>query len=179
MLLLGNVVDQFLNQHRLAHAGAAEQTDFTTFTIRFEQVNHLDARVEHLLHRRQVLELRRLAVDRVSALAVQFLHAVDGVAHHVHQAAFDLVAHRHGNRATQRAHFHAPLQAIRTIHGHGTHRVLADVLLHLHNQSLPVGSLDFQRIMNARQHQFGLCFRSFKVNVHNRSDYLRNMSNHL
>lgn len=56
MLLLGNVVDEFLNKYRLSHTGTTEQTDFTTFAIRLQQINHFDARVEHFLCRGQIFE---------------------------------------------------------------------------------------------------------------------------
>ena len=40
---LGDVVDQFLNQHRLADAGAAEQADLAALGIRRQQIDDLDA----------------------------------------------------------------------------------------------------------------------------------------
>ena len=40
---LGDVVDQFLNQHGLADAGAAEQADLAALGIGREQVDDLDA----------------------------------------------------------------------------------------------------------------------------------------
>src|SRR3546814_6941782 len=39
---LGDVVDQFLDQHGLAHAGTAEQADLAAARIGGEQVDHLD-----------------------------------------------------------------------------------------------------------------------------------------
>ena len=40
---LGDVVDQFLHGHGLAHAGAAEQADLAALGIGAEQVDDLDA----------------------------------------------------------------------------------------------------------------------------------------
>ena len=40
---LGDVVDQFLNQHGLADAGAAEQADLAALGVRREQIDDLDA----------------------------------------------------------------------------------------------------------------------------------------
>lgn len=40
---LGDVVDQFHDQNRLADAGAAEQADLTALGVRCEQVDNLDA----------------------------------------------------------------------------------------------------------------------------------------
>ena len=40
---LGDVVDQLLNQHGLADAGAAEQADLAALGVRREQIHDLDA----------------------------------------------------------------------------------------------------------------------------------------
>ena len=63
-VLLGEVVDQLLDQHRLADAGAAEQADLAALGVGREQVDDLDAGLEHLGRRRQVLDARRVLVDR-------------------------------------------------------------------------------------------------------------------
>ena len=63
-VLLGEVVDQLLDEDGLAHAGAAEQADLAALGVRGEQVDDLDAGLEHLRRRRQVLDVRRVAVDR-------------------------------------------------------------------------------------------------------------------
>ena len=47
-MLLGDVVDQFLNDDGLADAGAAEQTDLAALQKRLDQVDDLDAGLEHL-----------------------------------------------------------------------------------------------------------------------------------
>jgi hypothetical protein len=41
----GDVVDQFHDQYGFAYTGAPEQTDFTTFCVRFDQVDNLDTGV--------------------------------------------------------------------------------------------------------------------------------------
>ena len=63
-VLLGDVVDQLLDQHRLAEAGAAEEADLAAAHERGDQVDDLDAGLEDLRLRRQLAELRRVAVDR-------------------------------------------------------------------------------------------------------------------
>ncbi len=60
---LRDVVDQFLDQHGLAHAGAAEQADLAAPRVRREQVHDLDAGDEDLRFRRLLGEARRLLVD--------------------------------------------------------------------------------------------------------------------
>ena len=66
-VLPGDVVDQLLDEHRLADAGAAEEADLAAADEGRDQVDDLDARLEDLHLRREVLERRRVAVDRTSA----------------------------------------------------------------------------------------------------------------
>ena len=61
---LGDVVDQLLDQHRLADAGAAEEADLAAARVRREQVDDLDAGDEDLRLGRLVDIGRRFRVDR-------------------------------------------------------------------------------------------------------------------
>src|ERR687894_737532 len=63
-VLLGQVVDQLLDDHRLADAGAAEQPHLAALGVGREQVDDLDAGLEHLRGRRQVGGVRGGAVGR-------------------------------------------------------------------------------------------------------------------
>ena len=47
-VLLGDVVDELQDEHGLADAGAAEQADLAAAAVRGEQVDDLDAGLEHL-----------------------------------------------------------------------------------------------------------------------------------
>ena len=60
---LGDVVDQLLDEHRLADAGAAEEADLAAARIGREQVDDLDAGDEDLRLGRLVDIGRRLLVD--------------------------------------------------------------------------------------------------------------------
>jgi hypothetical protein len=44
-----NVVDQFLNENGLAHAGAAEQANLTALCIRCEQIDNLNTGYENFI----------------------------------------------------------------------------------------------------------------------------------
>ncbi len=63
-VLLGEVVDQLLDQDGLADAGAAEQADLAALDVRRDQVDALEAGLEDLDLRREVAEGGRIAVDR-------------------------------------------------------------------------------------------------------------------
>ena len=55
---LGDVVDQFLDEHGLADAGAAEQADLAALQIGRQQIDHLDAGDQDLGRGRLILERR-------------------------------------------------------------------------------------------------------------------------
>ena len=62
-VLGGDPVDHLLDEHRLAHAGAAEQADLAALHVGLEQVDDLDAGLEHLRLGLELVEGRRVAVD--------------------------------------------------------------------------------------------------------------------
>ena len=96
-VLLRDVVDQLLDQHRLAEPGAAEQADLAAAHERCDQVDDLDPRLEDLRLRRELAELGRIAVDR-PALARGGLAVVDRLAEDVPEAAERLLADRDADR---------------------------------------------------------------------------------
>ena len=62
----GDVVDQLLNEHGLADAGAAEQADLAALGVRREQVHDLDAGDENLGFGRLLGIGRRIGMDRAA-----------------------------------------------------------------------------------------------------------------
>ena len=92
---LRDVVDEFLDEDGLSHAGAAEQADLAALEVGFQQVDDLDTREQDLLRCGQVLEFRGFAVDREGFRPGKGVQAVDGLADDVHHAAADLRADRH------------------------------------------------------------------------------------
>ena len=94
-----DVVDQLLDDDRLADAGAAEQADLAALQVRLEQVDDLDAGLEHLQLGRLLLERRRGAVDRPALLRLHRpVREVDRLAEHVQHAAERLGPDRHRDR---------------------------------------------------------------------------------
>ncbi len=134
-VLLGDVVDQLLDQHRLAHAGAAEEADLAALHVGREEVDDLDAGLEDLLAGVELVEGRGVAVDR-PALAVRHVPAlVDGVAEHVEEAA-ERRARRPAPRSGRRCRVtvRAAGEAVGGVEGDRADAVVAQVLLHLGDQ---------------------------------------------
>ena len=67
LVLGGDVADQLLDEHGLAHAGTAEEADLAALDVRREQVDDLDAGLEDLDGRLELLEARRAAGGSASA----------------------------------------------------------------------------------------------------------------
>src|SRR5690606_12335352 len=77
---LSDVVDQFLNENRLANACAAEQTDLAALCVRSEQVNDLDASDQDRSIRRLLDIVGSRRVDRTQFGAAQWAGFVDRLA---------------------------------------------------------------------------------------------------
>jgi hypothetical protein len=101
-------------------------------------------------------------------LASTSADAVDGFPYHVEQAALYRISLGHLDLHACGNYFHAPLKAIRGIHGNGPDGVFPCVLLTLHNEFFSTLSLDFKCLMYA-----GKIFTVFfKTYIHHRANYL-------
>ena len=175
-MAFGNIVDKFHDKHGLAHTGTAEQSNLSTLHVRFEQVDDLDTGGKHFLVGREFFKLRSLAVDGVSTLHIKSLHAVDRLSDDVHHSALDLIAGRHCDRASCRQHLQVALQSVGIVHGHTTHRVFADMLLHLDDEFTSVRAINLQCLMYLWQHLLCILTSRVEIHVNDRSDDLGDAS---
>ena len=128
----GDVVDELHDDDGLADAGAAEEPDLAALEIRLEQVDDLDAGLEHLQFGRLLFERRRRSVNRPALLRHHgSIGKVDRLAEHVQHASERLGADRHRDRAAEILGHHAALQAVGRLHRDRAHAVLSEVLLDL------------------------------------------------
>ncbi len=136
LVVAGDPGDHLLDEHRLAHAGTAEQADLAALHVRREQVDDLDAGVEHLGLGLELVEGRRLAVDRPAIVDLELAVAleVEAVADDVEDVALGHVADGHGDRLAGVGHLGAADQTVGRLHGDRTDHALADVLLDLEGQ---------------------------------------------
>src|SRR5205807_8933398 len=96
--LVGDVVDQLVEEHGLAHAGGAEEADLAAAKIGREQVADLDAGLERDHPHVLLLELRRVAVDGEPAGGADRALLVYRLADHVEDASQHFLADRHRDR---------------------------------------------------------------------------------
>jgi hypothetical protein len=171
---LGDVVDELQDQHRLAHAGAAEQADLAALAVGREQVDDLDAGLEQLDLGALVDERRRRTMDRGVALGLHRPGFVHRLADDVQDPAQRFRTHRHLNRATGVGYGRTSHQTLGGIHGNGTHDRFAQMLCDLEHEVLrlagDVGVGNGQRVQDARQ----LARR--KLHVHDRADHLGDLA---
>ena len=153
---LGDVVDQFLHGHGLAHAGAAEQADLAALGIGAHQVDDLDAGDEDFRRGRLLFERRRLAVDRAVHRGLDRALLVDRRADDVHDPAEGAGSDRGQDGSAGVGHGLAARRAFRRVHGDGADHVLAEVLGDFQHQGeglagLLVDVLRLQGVQDRRQ----------------------------
>ena len=134
--VLGDAGDHLLDEHRLAHAGAAEQADLAALDVRGEQVDDLDAGLQHLGLALELVERRRLAVDAPPLAGQLELRVVEALAERVEHVPLDLVADRYRDRPAGVGDLLPADQAVRRLHRDRPDQVVAQVLGDLQGQRL-------------------------------------------
>ena len=131
-MLAGNIVDELLDENRLAQTGAAVETDLAALDEGGDQVDDLEAGLEDLDCWREVAKGRRVAVDWPALRpARRGLFPVDRVTDDVPEPAQGGLAHRHGDRGPAVDHVRATRQTVGRVHRHRTDAIVAEVLLDL------------------------------------------------
>ena len=173
-MLHGDVVDELHDDDGLADAGAAEEPDLAALQVRLEQVDDLDARLEHLQFGRLLLERRRRAVNRPPLLrrhgAIRKVHRL---AEHVHDATERLGPDGHRDGPAEILGLHAALQAVGRLHRDRADAVLAQVLFDLDDEVDLVGAGladDAHGVVDRRQ------VAARELDVDDRADDLNDLS---
>ena len=124
-----------MHEDGLPDAGSAEESDFSAFAVRFQQIHDLDARLQQLDALGLVLVARSGAVDRPVLGVADGAGLVDRAAQHVHDAAQRAAANRNCDSLAGRIHRHAAAQTVRGAHRNGTYHAIAQLLLYLKGQT--------------------------------------------
>ena len=128
-VVLGDTTDHLGDQHGLADAGTTEQTDLAALHVRREQVDDLDAGLEHLRHRLQRIEVGRRAMDvpRRQVVGIAGLR-IKGNTPRVPDVAEHLVADRDVDAASGVAHRSTALETVGRAQADGADATVAEVL---------------------------------------------------
>ena len=129
-VLGGDPLDHLLDQHRLTDTGAAEEPDLPAFDVGLEQVDDLDAGLEHLGLRLELVERRCVAVDLPAVLDAGELVGTDveWLADDVEHVAEHPVADGHRDPSAGVADQLAPAEPVGGLEadrGHGCRRSVA------------------------------------------------------
>jgi len=146
-VVLGNVVDQLLNEHSLSDTGTSEETNLTTTGIGGEQVDDLDTGNENLGNDGLIDELGSLAMNGGGLLGVYGTTLIDRLTDDVDDTAQALGTDGDGDGGTGILDSLATDQTLGTVHGNGTDGVLSQVLGDLEDQAA-VQALDLKSVEN-------------------------------
>ena len=172
VVLLGDIVDELLDEHCLADSGPAEKSDLAAFKIRFKEVYDLDAGIEHFLCGLEIFKLRRFTMDRQRILHDKTVHPVYGLTDDIHDTPANLRADRHLDRFAGAGDFKPPAETVSGIHGHAADSVLTDVLLNLDYKFSSVRALDLERIIDGWQILGLVCLVKVEMDIDYRADDL-------
>ena len=141
-MLQGDVVDELLDDDGLADPRAPEQADLAALEERLDEVDDLDARLEHLELGALLVERGREAVDGIFLVGDDRPQLVDRLADDVHDPAERAFAHGHFDRSAEALRLHAPGQALGRVHGNTANPVLADMLFDFDDDAKGLGHVE-------------------------------------
>src|SRR5690606_18123681 len=129
-VVLRDALDHLLDEDRLADARAAEEADLSTLHVGREEVDRLDARLEHLRLRLELVEVRGLAVDGPALRDLErlTLAEVEDVAGHVEDLALGHVADGNRDGLARVADLLTADHAVGRLERDGANHVVAEVL---------------------------------------------------
>ena len=163
-MLIRDVADKLHDEHRLADAGSAEQTYLTAAGIRGEQVNDLDAGLQHLGGGQNVGKRGRIAVDGQMVIRVDGAFAVDRLADDVEHTSQRRFADGHAYRRAGVNSLESAGNTVRGGEGYAANRAIS-YLLHDLKRYLAIRQAYLDRVIQIRQLTGG------KMNVNYRAYY--------
>ena len=69
---LGNIIDKLHDKHGFTYTGTTEKTDFSTFAIRFKQINDFNSGIKDFSSDSKVIKFRSRLVDRADTIRSDF-----------------------------------------------------------------------------------------------------------
>jgi len=166
-----DIVDELHDDHGLANAGATEETRFPALGIGLEEIDDLDAGLEHLGFGGLLGQRRRFAMDRQAFFRFHRSSSVHGIPEDAEDPAKGLSPYRNRDRLSEIDGLHPPNHAVGGLHGDAPRPVFTQVEGDLGGDidgHLPHVTVidDLDRIENRRQVLVG------KLHIHHRADDL-------
>merc|ERR1719427_2562961 len=152
---LGDVVNQFHDQHSFADTSSTEETNLTSLGVGSEQVHHLDTGDQDLLLDTHVLESRSFSVDSLALVGVNGTPLVNWISNNIDNTSKGFRTHRDHDGVASVVDNIATDKTFSTVHSNGSDGVLSQVLGNLQDK-LGGPVLDHQGIENLRKAIFEL-----------------------
>ena len=152
---LGDVVDQFHDQHRLSNPGPAEQANLAALGVRCEQIDNLDARDQNLRLGRLLSVGGRILMDSALGFGLDRACFVYRITDHVDDAAEQPWTDRHRDRLTRVGDFLAAHQTFGRVHCDGANGRFTEMLCHFEHQAV-AAIFGLKRVQDRRQVVFKL-----------------------
>ncbi len=105
-----DVVDQLLDNDRLAHARSAERAHFSAFGKRTDQIDDFDSGLENLRFCVLLHEIRRWAMNRIAFGEFYRPAVINRIPGNIKKPTEHTFAHWDRDRTTGIGHTHAALQ---------------------------------------------------------------------
>ena len=158
---LGDVVNEFLNQHSLSDTGTSEETNLSTTSVGSEEIDDLDTCFQHLGGGGLVDERRRLGVNGGELDTLDGTTLVNGLTNDVHDTAEGSGSDRDHDRSASVNDLGAANETLGTVHSNGADRVLTQMGRDLEDKTTTGEVLDLKSIED-RWEVVGI-----ELNVHN------------
>ena len=146
-MCFGDVVNQFHHVYGFTYAGTTEQTYFTAFGKRTQQVNHFNACFQQLGSSGQLIEFRSCLMDGTVFVGINRTCFINRRTQHIDNTSQSTFTYRYSNRRTCIAYSHAAFQTVRTTHCNSTNHAVAQKLLYFQSQAV---CIQFQGVVNMR-----------------------------
>ena len=140
-----DVVDKLLEDHGLAYPGASEEAELAAAREGADQVENLEAGLEHLVRGHLLLVIGSGPVQAACRGASSETGSLPSIGSPMTLNSRPSTSSPTGNldRRSRVDDARAPGQAVRRVHRHATHQVFAEVLLHLEYQAFIAGAILF------------------------------------
>ena len=124
-MFVSDVTDKFHNKNGFTNAGAAEQTDLTTFGIGSEQVNNFNPGFQHFGGGFQIFIGRSISVNRKFVFGFHGRKPIDGVADYVKHTTQSFFTNTDGDGSAGIFNFDTTLQTVSGGKSNGTDCIVA------------------------------------------------------
>jgi len=148
---LGDVVDEFLNQHSLSDTSTTEKTNLSTTGVGGEQVDDLNTGLQNLGGGGLLNEGGRVGMNRTEFDAFNGTPLVNWLTNDVHDTSQCTLPDRNLDGGTGVDNPLSPDETLGTVHGNGSDRVLTEVSSDLEDETATTKVLDFESVENRWQ----------------------------